>query len=291
MGTEGLKYWAERVADVVAEDMVELLLNAKFEASQFPVPATVLIDSLPRDTLVKIAKHLRENLYPLNIPLGFYLLFLMPRKIPEDVKKPAFKEVVEKLHSIRADFSLRDNVEIKVLNHDLPDVWENISLAGYKKALFLLENLNELRVPVFRGWGFDVFCWDGYLYRAYNLGTLRRPKWVYFRAEAVKQPRLNVFGHVREAEDVKKVYVSGSFDFEEVVGRLKAEQERAANLHSLDDKLDFVLSQWEDFLGVEIQRVFDEVPEKKPAGLPKHDEKFVERLRDGTRECILKLLS
>jgi hypothetical protein len=188
--------------------MVELFAHAKFEISQFPVSASILIDALSQDTLSSLTHYLNDNIYSLNIPLGFFLLFLMPRKILEDVKKDIFKEVIEELCSLRRDFSLRKDVEVRELRHRLPDEWVEIETEEYRKTIFLLENLNELRVPVFRGWGFDIFEWNSYLYRAYNLGTLRKPEWIYFKVVAKEMPKLNVFGHVRKAEKVERVWAS-----------------------------------------------------------------------------------
>jgi len=281
----------ERVAEVIAEDVVELFLNAEFEASQFPIPATVLVDALPEETLLRIALYLHKNLYRLSIPLGFFLLFLMPRKIPEGQKREVFRGVVEDLQSIRKDFSLRTTVEVRELNHELPDAWEEIGVREYRRTLFLLENLNELRVPVYRGWGFDRFFWEGFLYRAYNLGTLKRPEWVYFRAEVARQPRLNVFGHVKEAEVVRRVSASEGFDLEEIVERLREEQEKAEDLQSAGEKIEFVLSQWEVFLGKRIGRTFVVPARPTSAGIPRKDRCLAERLKAGTKMHILRLLT
>ena len=280
----------EHVAEVIAEDMVDLFLNAEFEVSQFPVSATILIDSLPQDTLLNIATYLYENIYRLSIPLGFFLLFLMPRKIPEDRKKSIFKEVTERLCNIRKDFSLRKTVEVKELNHDLPDAWEEIEVDDYRRILFLIENLNELRVPIYRGLGFDLFLWDNFLYRAYNFGTLRKPEWIYFRVKVKKQPRLNVFGHVREAEKVERVWVFENFSPEKIFKSLEREQGMAENLKSLEDKIKFVLARWEEFFGINIDKGFVAPTRSESASFPKEDTQIIERLKSGTKKYIMRLL-
>ena len=290
MKTEPLRCSPEYVAQVIAEDMVDLFLNAEFEVSQFPVSATILIDSLPQDTLLRITTYLYENVYRLSIPLGFFLLFLMPRKIPEDRKKSIFKEVVDRLCHIRKDFSLRKTVEVKELNHDLPDAWEEIEVDNYRKILFLAENLNELRVPIYRGLGFDLVFWNGFLYRAYNLGTLRKPEWIYFKVKVKKQPKLNVFGHVREAEKVERVWVSEDFSLEKIFKSLGREQGRAENLKSLEDKIEYVLSQWEAFFELKIDKVFVVPTHSESASFPKEDRQIIERLKSGTKKYITRLL-
>ncbi len=183
----------ENIARIMAEDMIEL---AESGLNQFPVDARMLIDSLPEKSLIKIMHGLKK--VHGNIPLGYTLLFLMPRKIPVKEKGDFFRELVDRLYDLRVDFSQRTTIEIKERLYELPERWIEIEANQYRKLVFMLENLNELRVPVFRGWGYDFFSFNGFFYRVYNLGTIEKPEYLFLKSRISNRVSATVFGHIRD---------------------------------------------------------------------------------------------
>ncbi len=280
------------IAQIIAEDMLNLSLNAEFEVSQFPVPATILFDVLNTDTFISILDTLKKHIYWHNIPLGFTILFLMPRNIPLENEAKFFKEVLYYLHNIRKDFSLRSSIELKKLTHNLPSDWEEISINEYRKFIFLLENLTELKVPIFRGWAYDIFIWNGYLYRAYNLGTLKDPRWFYFKIKIIQNPVLDVFDHVIEPEIPEKVWIYPNMNIGELMTLLE-ESINNAKKYSVDMKsrIYYTVKQWEIFLDLKVERIVIKNMISKDTYKKEISDEIKQKLVEGTKKYLLYMLN
>jgi len=275
----------ERWARVIAEDMVGLAIEGKLEVSHFPLPANAVVDALPRETLVRIVKAL-SKLSDGSVPLGFALLFLLPRKIPADAKKGFFRKIVARLSEIRVDFSLRTSMEVRWFPYRRPVGGTGVSVSEYRKLVFLLENISELRVPVYRGWSFDAFAYGGMFYRVYNLGTLGGPKYVILSGKLLNRPSADVFGHVKVPENVTNTMIFGATP-EEIVRTVRKEIESAGTPETFSERIEFVLNRWGEFLGVRLSH--DHVPVQVEETEIRTEQ--AERYLDATYRVVMDLLT
>jgi len=271
-------------ARVIAEDMTNLAIQGKFEASHFPISGSVVIDALPDKTLVKMVRAL-QKLPEGSIPYGFTLLFLMPRKIPTNVKKNAFKQILLKLSKIRADPTLRTSMELEYIPYEIPKRGVELSTAEYRKLVFLLDNMTEIRVPIYRGWSFDAFAHNGRFYRIYNIGTLKAPKYIVLSGKLINNPSADVFGHIKSPERVLNTWIHGAKP-EETIQRVEKTVKSARNLETLEEKIEFVIQQWGKFLGVALPREYT-IPQRKTERVTPE---LASRYRDATYKALLDLL-
>ena len=76
---------------------------------------------------------------------------------------------------------------------------------------------------------------------------------IYFKIKIKRNPVLNVFGHVKKADEPKKVWMFSNVD--EIENILKKEIEKAKELNDIQSKVNYVIEQWENFLGEKIGKI------------------------------------
>ncbi len=270
---------------IIAEDMTNIAIEGAFEVSHFPLPGSIVIDALSENTLTKVVKALYQ-LPEGSIPYGFALLFLMPRKISVEIKKDLFKQILLKLSDMRKDFSLRNSMELKYLPYTIPQTNTEISVSEYRKVVFLLDNLSEIRVPVYRGWCFDAFAYDGKFYRVYNLGTVEEPRYVILSGNLLNNPNADVFGHIKIPEDVTNTKILGATP-SKVIQLVEKEVDDVGGLETFDDKIEFVLKRWSKFLGTSLPLDYVSVQPRARKIKPE----LADRYRETIYQIVMELLT
>ncbi len=245
----GLKFF-EQASRVIAEDMVALFLESEGFADQFPVSSQLFIENVTPESLLEIAG-LGKN-FGTNIPRGYSLLALLPKRVPDEKKKRLFRDTVSELLGIRKDFSQRKSMEINTLPKMQESEKKSVSNKEYHEILFKLELINERRVPLFRGWGFDAFAWKDSFFRLYNLGTLKKPLVVVMGGKLVNRPSANVFGHVLKPEKVKKAWIQ--LPEKHIIEHVLEEEVQEYVPETLEERLDLAIRRLSEYLQTRIRK-------------------------------------
>ena len=241
------------VCGIIAEDLVDSALSANTPGAQFPLPAYEFFAYVSVGDLIRVADRLRHVEIGSNFFLGFTLLFYLNREISPPWKAAAFRRIISTLLDLREGFSQHSGVVLRRFPSYISQGsdGERIGVDEYRKLIFLLDNLAEIRVPYYRGWAFDVFVHNGKVYRVYNLGTIDRPEFVVLSGIAEHPPTADVFGHILTPEVVRDPVLFYSAGLEGLLDCVVGAISSISIGGSILNKVQYVLDAWSSYLGIE----------------------------------------
>ena len=188
-----------KICNKISKDMFHLCVSGS-TIHNWPLSSTIISNIFAENFTPYLKDYIDNNISNISFfELRSYLLMLINKKTNKITQKKYFKKIITYLIDKYEDITLEKTMDLKLNpNKDLKlgKFIKNREL--YYSTVFLLDNLNEIYFPIFRGVGFNIYTFNGKLYREYNINN---QKYILI-SNYIKKPDISFFGHIFKVEEI-----------------------------------------------------------------------------------------
>jgi len=240
------------IAKKLGSDMFRLSVEGSVN-NCWPISSAIASDIFAENLLKPLTEYLDKNIEHLHtFEARAYVVLFLNRKIERVIQKKYLSLLLSHLEAQCQDVTLQSSIELKQTDFD--DDYKGFinDRSQYAKLCFLLGNYNEMLYPIFRGVGFEIFSYNGLLYRSYYCGQ----DTFTLISKYNKIPELSFFGHIYLPEEIdsfvilkNNTTVSPDSVLQELLVKLSAMNSQL-RFNSVEESALYVLNRFRNHLGL-----------------------------------------